>query len=289
MAVVISDEDLATYHQQGYLVVSSVLSESELDVIRAELRYVVDDAAGITENDDTYDLGPGHTAVEPKVRRIKEPHRVMPSVADLVRHPLLLQLLTRLLGPGVRFQTSKLNMKSAGDGSAVEWHQDWAFYPHTNDDLLAVGVMLDDVDESNGPLCVLPGSHRGVIHDHHANGRFCGAIDPGSVPIDFSAAVPLMGTAGSMTFHHVRAVHGSAPNRSARSRNFLLFQYAAVDAFPLVHPVDDIAMFDELIVAGEATIEPRVTVVPVRMPLPPALLQGSIYENQLAMTSRFFE
>ena len=289
MAVIISDEDLADYHELGFLVVSGVLSEWELDVIRAELRQVVDYTAGITENDDTYDLEPGHTAAEPKVRRIKEPHRVMSSVADLVRHPVLLELLTRLLGPGVRFQTSKLNMKSAGDGSAVEWHQDWAFYPHTNDDLLAVGVMLDDVDESNGPLCVLPGSHRGMIHDHHVDGRFCGAINPGNDLIDFSAAVPLMGSAGSMTFHHVRAVHGSAPNRSARSRNLLLFQYAAVDAFPLVQPVDDLAEFDELIVVGEPTIEPRVTAVPVRMPLPPALLQGSIYETQRAMTSRFFE
>ena len=69
-------------------------------------------------------------------------------------------------------------MKAAHDGSAVEWHQDWAFHPHTNDDLLTVGVMLDDVDETNGPLCVLPGSHRGEIHDHHANGYFSGAIDP---------------------------------------------------------------------------------------------------------------
>ena len=102
-------------------------------------------------------------------------------------------ILTQLIGPGVRFQTGKLNMKSAGDGSAVEWHQDWAFYPHTNDDLLAVGIMLDDVDETNGPLCVLPGSHRGVIHDHHANGVFCGAIDPIESQIDFSSAVELIG------------------------------------------------------------------------------------------------
>lgn len=289
MTIDISDRDVACYHDQGYLLVPSVLSESELGLIRAELQHLVDGSASVTENDDTYDLEPGHTAAAPKVRRIKEPHVVMPSVADLIRHPALVHVLTRLLGPAVRFQTSKLNMKSAGDGSAVEWHQDWAFYPHTNDDLLAVGVMLDDVDESNGPLCVLPGSHRGVILDHHVNGRFCGAIDPRQNPIDFAAAVPLMGAAGSMTFHHVRAVHGSAPNRSVRSRNLLLFQFAAVDAFPLVHPVDDIAAFDELIVAGAATIEPRVTAVPVRMPFPPASQQGSIYENQRAMTSRFFE
>jgi len=286
--VAITPDDVASYEEQGYLVVPNVLSESELDVVRGELAELVDKASGVTENDAVYDLEDSHTQAAPKVRRIKEPHAVMPSVAALVRHRGMIEILTRLIGPGVRFQTSKLNMKSAGDGAAVEWHQDWAFYPHTNDDLVAVGIMLDDVDRNNGPLCVLPGSHRGAIHDHHANGYFCGAIDPIESPIDFSSAVELTGSAGSMTFHHVRAVHGSAPNRSTRSRNLLLFQFAAVDAFPLVHPVDDLARFDELIVAGEATIEPRVTAVPVRMPLPPAPNQGSIYENQRTMANRFF-
>ena len=288
MPVAITPDDVASYEEQGYLVVPNVLSESELDVVRGELAELVDKASGVTENDAVYDLEDSHTQAAPKVRRIKEPHAVMPSVAALVRHRGMIEILTRLIGPGVRFQTSKLNMKSAGDGAAVEWHQDWAFYPHTNDDLVAVGIMLDDVDRNNGPLCVLPGSHRGAIHDHHANGYFCGAIDPIESPIDFSSAVELTGSAGSMTFHHVRAVHGSAPNRSTRSRNLLLFQFAAVDAFPLVHPVDDLARFDELIVAGEATIEPRVTAVPVRMPLPPAPNQGSIYENQRTMANRFF-
>ena len=48
------------------------------------------------------------------------------------------------MGQPVRFDTGKLNMKSAGYGAPIEWHQDWAFYPHTNDDLAAVGIMIDD-------------------------------------------------------------------------------------------------------------------------------------------------
>lgn len=280
--------DVEAYRQHGYIVVPDVLTAAELDAIRHELAELVDKASELTENDDVYDLEDEHSPGAPRVRRIKQPHSVMASVSDLVHHPRMLEILSRLIGPGIRFQTSKLNMKSAGGGAAVEWHQDWAFYPHTNDDLVAVGVLLDDVDEANGPLCVLPGSHRGAVHDHHANGFFCGAIDPVATPIDFGAAARLTGSAGSMTFHHVRAVHGSAPNRSDRSRNLLLFQFAAVDAFPLVETITDLARFDEMIVAGEPTIEPRVTPVPVRMPLPPAPNQGSIYENQRAMANRFF-
>ena len=68
-------------------------------------------------------------------------------------------------------------MKSAEYGSPVEWHQDWAFYPHTNQDVLAVGILLDDMDPDNGPVLVLPGSHKGPVYDHHSFGAFCGAID----------------------------------------------------------------------------------------------------------------
>jgi len=87
--------------------------------------------------------------------------------------------------------------------------QDWAFYPQTNDDLAAVGIMLDDCEIENGPMMVMPGSHQGPVYDHHGpDGRFCGAIDPAQCDLDFSRAVPCLGKAGSVTVHHVRAVHG---------------------------------------------------------------------------------
>ena len=46
------------------------------------------------------------------------------------------------------------------------------------ENLLALGLMLEDVDESNGPLKVIPGSHRGPVLSHMMNGVFCGAVDP---------------------------------------------------------------------------------------------------------------
>lgn len=285
----IDEQQVSFYREQGYLVVENVLSGTELDALREERDRLVAAASSVTDSDQIYDLEETHTAELPRVRRIKEPHKVMSSVEAVMRHPSLVSILTRLLGDGVRFQTSKLNMKSAGFGAAVEWHQDWAFYPHTNDDLLAVGIMLDDVDDINGPLLAIPGSHRQDIIDHHADGYFCGAINPATSGVDFHSAVSMTGPAGSMTFHHARTIHGSALNRSDRSRNLLLFQYTAVDAWPLVEPVDDLAAYDSWIVAGEPTLTPRLANVPVRLPLPEAPNQGSIYENQKTFNSRFFE
>ena len=221
------------------------------------------------------------------MRRIKTPHLHHPEYARLVRHPKILAVLRDLWGPDIRFDTSKLNMKCAGFGAPVEWHQDWAFYPHTNQDLAAVGIMFDDMEMENGPLMIVPGSHRGPIHDHHVDGVFCGAMHPDEPEANYGAAIPLTGKAGSITVHHVRAIHGSAPNVSDKDRRLLLFQFRAADAWPLLGFKDGIEKFKELMVCGEHR-EPRLEHVPVRLPLPPAKLQGSLYENQKGMKSRYF-
>jgi len=284
----ITNNQLEQYKEQGFIVVPNVLSANELQTLRTELADVVAKSSQVTENDRVYDLEDTHTPDSPRVRRVKYPHTVMPSVKALIRKPELVEILKQLIGPGVRFQTAKLNMKSAGYGAPVEWHQDWAFYPHTNQDLLAVGVMIDDMDLNNGPMQVVPGSHKGPVYDHHSNGFFCGAIDPTKADCAFDSAVPLTGTAGSMTFHHVRAVHGSAPNTSDKSRNFLLFQFTAVDAWPLTEAITNIEKYDANIVAGEPTLSPRTEDVPIRLPLPPAPSAGSIYENQRTLENRYF-
>lgn len=275
------------YNEIGAIVVPDVLSAREVARLRDVTDAFVDRARRVTAHDEVYDLEDSHTPENPRVRRIKAPHLHDSAYGDLVRHPGIIAVLRDLWGPDIRFDTAKLNMKSAGFGAAVEWHQDWAFYPHTNDNLAAVGIMMDDMAEENGPLLIVPGSHRGPVFDHHANGRFCGAMDPERRDVDYGTAIPLNGEAGSITVHHVRAVHGSAPNVSKRDRRLLLHQYRAADAWPLLGFPAGIEAYDALMVSGSPR-EPRLADVPVRMPLPPATLQGSLYENQKGMRSRYF-
>mgnify|MGYP002625322547 FL=1 len=181
--------------------------------------------------------------------------------------------------------------QSAGYGAAVEWHQDWAFYPHTNDDILAVGVIIDDMSEENGPLMVFPGSHRGPVYDHHAGGVFAGAMSLSANGLNPKDAAKLTGPAGSISLHHVRAVHGSAPNVSPRQRRIVFYEITAADAFPLqgsMSRFEGLEEYDSRMLCGKPTIEPRVTAVPVRMPQPQPPTQGSIYEIQKAMAARNF-
>jgi ectoine hydroxylase-related dioxygenase (phytanoyl-CoA dioxygenase family) len=283
----ISDREVAFYRENGYVVVPGLLDGGTVSAMRQVIAELVEEARGVTGHTEIYDLEPSHSPQSPRVRRIKTPHLHHEIFRRVMRTPRLVEILKQLLGPGVRLHGSKLNMKAPHYGSPVEWHQDWAFYPHTNDDVLAVGVMLDDCGLENGPLMVMPGTHKGPVFDHHADGYFCGAMDP-ACDLDYTKAVPLVGPAGSMSFHHVRLVHGSAQNVSDRPRQLLLYEFAAADAFPLVRPVTDLAAFDANLVAGASVVTPRLVDVPVRMPLPPAPRQGSIYENQTSARSRYF-
>lgn len=285
--MMISEQQIEFYHENGYLVVSNVLSANELRALRLAAERMVDESRSVNGNTALYDLEDEHSSALPRVRRLKDPDRHDNDFARLRDHPKVMAILNALWGTGIRFDKSKLNMKSPDGGSAVEWHQDWAFYPHTNDDLAAVGFMIDDATLENGPMMVIPGSHRGPVFDHHVNGSFCGAIDVAQEGVDLSTAVPLIGTAGSVTVHHVRMVHGSAANRSDTQRRFLLHQYCAADAWP----VGETLSYEEYahnIVAGEPVLTPRMTAVPVRVPYPPAPDQGSIYENQRALGNRYF-
>ncbi len=286
----INAKDVEFYRENGYLLVENVLDPATLTRMRKVIADLVAKAAGVQTHNDIYDLEPTHTPENPRVRRIKTPHKVDPFFMDVVRQPGMTSILKALLGKDIRLHGSKLNVKAPKYGSPVEWHQDWAFYPHTNDDILAIGVMLDDVELENGPLLVMPGSHRiNKVWDHHLDGRLVGAMDPTKTPeLDYSKAVACVGKAGSCSFHHVRMVHGSAQNTSEKPRQLLLYECTAADAWPLVN-FKDLDEFNSRMVCGEPTLEPRTEKVPIRMPLPPALAQGSIYENQTALRNRFFD
>ena len=276
---VLADEQRRFYRDNGYLLLENQVPMATIERIRDDLAGFVEIAAAMTESDERIDLEESHSRENPRIRRIKLPRRQIPSCAELMRSEAILAPVRDLIGPDLRLHTSKLNMKSAGFGAAVEWHQDWAFYPHTNDDLLAVGVMLDDMTLDNGALMMLPGTHRGPIYDHHGVDGFSGAI--AAAQIDTAAAVPLTAPAGSISLHHVRLVHGSDINRSGRDRRLLLFEICAADAFPIMgglSKLPSLAEYDDRLLCGRGTLEPRLE--RVRMPLPAPSDIGSIYELQ---------
>ncbi len=281
----LAQSQMDTYHEKGWLVVNGVLNDDEVQALRDVTDHFVDQSRAYTAHTDVFDLEPGHTAAEPRLLRLKSPVKQHPVYDRTMRHERILDVVEDLIGAGVRTNGDKLNMKAPFYGSAIEWHQDWAFYPHTNDDLLAVGVCMDDTLLENGCMLCIPGSHRGPILDHHQEGHFVGAVTEDVPNVD--QAEPLEVYAGGISLHHVRTLHASASNRSAHPRCLLLFQMCALDAWPLMG-FGDWEAFNRNILRGEPTHTAHLTHVPVRMPLPPSLRTGSIYEQQTLLAKPRF-
>ncbi|MDP5220164.1 phytanoyl-CoA dioxygenase family protein [Ruegeria sp. 2205SS24-7] len=291
MPEILSSAQIASYKQNGYLVLERHLPDDIMENIRSEIARFEDEARGITESNDRLDLEDSHTKKTPRLRRIKLPHKISNMIRDLMYSDHILAPARDLIGPDLRLHTSKLNMKSAGYGAAVEWHQDYAFYPHTNDDILAIGVIIDDMESENGPLMVYPGSHRGPVYDHHVDGVFAGAFIPEEVGLDPKDAVELKGPAGSVSIHHGRIVHGSALNTSDQSRRILFYEMMAADAFPIMGSMtvwDGIEDYDTRMLCGEPTITPRLKDIPIRIPQPQPDVPISIYEIQKGLKKRSF-
>jgi ectoine hydroxylase-related dioxygenase (phytanoyl-CoA dioxygenase family) len=282
----LTQEQIEFYHTNGYLAVENVLSADTIADLQRVTDEFIEKSRAVTQHTDVFDLEPSHTPENPRLRRLKSPAAQHPVYRAVMCDPRILDRVEQLIGPNLRQNGNKLNMKSPSYGSPVEWHQDWAFYPHTNDDLLAVGVCMDDMTLENGCLMVIPGSHTGPLYDHHQKGVFVGAVTDENFRPENVVSLELK--AGGITIHHARTLHASALNRSGKARRLLLYQYCAADAFPL-SGVTDLKKFDADLVRGQSTIVPRMANVPARLPLPNGERQGSIYEIQTMLEKPRFE
>lgn len=291
MAFKLSKTQIEQYHEEGYVAVEGLVPAKKVAEMQRLTDEIIEKAKNVSKSDDKYDLDDIHTPDSPKVRRLKRPYDHWSLFDEIVRSDLILDPVEQLMGPDLRIWNGKINFKTPGRGYAVEWHQDWAFYPHTNDVGLAMGIYMDEATYDNGAMIVLPGSHKLDAFDHHSNGLFCGAMDPEKcTDLNFKDFKTVGGPAGTVTLHHVRLVHASAPNHTDKERRFFITGYFAADAWPLTDGLRDFN-FDEFVgyMARGEHREPRLDNVPVRMPVPTGARAGSIYVTQQYVANRYFE
>jgi ectoine hydroxylase-related dioxygenase (phytanoyl-CoA dioxygenase family) len=281
----LTDEQIASYHRDGYVALPRVLDAPQVKALREVTDSFVERSRALTRSDAVFDLDPRHAAATPVVRRIKNPADNDPLYRWVAFDSPIPDIVAQLIGASIRFHHSKLNMKGSLLGAAVEVHQDAAFYPHSNDDVLAVGLLLDDASAANGAMAVLPRSHRGPIHTHYdTQGRFVGCMRADDVArLDRRDAVLLELPAGSIHIHHYRLVHWSAPNTSTAERRLLINSYTAADAVSFMPDTTGSPLVGTLLRGTPPTVARRTA---GDMPLPPDFRQGytSIYELQTETT-----
>jgi phytanoyl-CoA hydroxylase len=223
-------EQVEHYRREGYLVVDRFLSAAELTSFCAEM-----DAVGAGQTLEKHDAT--RMEMEPQqppdgglVRRIYEPCAHYAPFRAFSESDKLLDCVERLLGPDLVLHYSKINMKPAGIGSPVEWHQDLSYYPLTNRDSISILFYLDAASIANGCLQVIPRQHQGPLLDHTEQGFFQGRV---TEKVDQAQAVPLEGAAGTVIFMHAMTPHASIANTTQEPRRTLILSYRAADAFPV--------------------------------------------------------
>ena len=255
------------YAEDGFLVVPGHVSGAWLARLRAVVAAKIEESRALRASDDQFDLAPDHTADKPNIRRLRKAVDQHSELWAFAQDASVVDLVADVVGPDVRFHSSKLNFKWSEGGDAVRWHQDIQAWPHTNLDVVTFGVYLEDTGPAQGPLTALPGTHRGRIFDQFDDdGRWTGAVMPRDVAtLDTSTAVELCGPAGTVVLLHCCVVHGSARNDSPRMRPLLLNVYAAADALPMT-PAPAPTTRTGLLVRGQEPAHVRMDPYPGRLP-----------------------
>lgn len=255
------------YFENGYLLVEKVLSDEWLDKLRRATDEKVDESRAISKSDAKWDLDDGHSAESPRLRRLSSPNDHHPSYWEYASKSVVPDIVADLVGPDVKFHHSKLNFKWAKGGDEVKWHQDIGFWPHTNYSPLTVGTYIYDCGADQGPLMVMPESHKGELYNqYNAKDEWIGCLNSADeAKLDVSKAVSLEGPAGSLTLHNCRMLHASKPNRSDLGRPLLLNVYSSADALPYTYnPLQ--SKYMECIVRGQrarwAHHDPRPCLMP---------------------------
>ena len=273
---VLTQEQKDAFWRDGCLVVPNAVSSDLLARLRAEIAGWVDESRAHTkpfgppcvDGRPRFDMGKEHSAENPALRRINNPSDISPAYLEAMRDSDMTDMVAELIGPDVKFHHCKINLKLMGAKTEVLYHQDFAYTPHTNDDIITALLFLDDVDETNGALTIVPGSHKGPMYSRFDGERFTGAVSDADEKALLAQSIPCYGPAGSVCLMHTKLAHGSAPNAGTKPRGLYICVYTAADAVPLArNPMP--STHEGEVIRGKPARFARITETRVELPQQP--------------------
>jgi phytanoyl-CoA hydroxylase len=228
------------YNEKGFLVVENVLTNHQIAALQTEFNDWVEDSRQHIEpwgktfdGRARFDIESDHSENHPSLRRVTSPTEISDVFKQAALQSRVAEIAGQLVGSsGTRFHHSKVNSKLPHTATQVKWHQDFPFTPHSNDDLVTCLLMVSEVTPENGPLQVIPGSHKGPLFSHWNDDQFTGAVRHEVELKHCQQPVSCYGSAGSACFMHSRLLHASSPNETELPRTLFISVYAAEDALP---------------------------------------------------------
>jgi non-heme Fe2+,alpha-ketoglutarate-dependent halogenase len=211
----LSEAQKTFYHENGYLIgLPPIYTREEMAQINADLPQLLSL------------LQPGESAKD-----IREWHETSLYLYDIMMNPKIHDLVESILGANFYCWASSFFIKEPYTKSTVGWHQDAYYWPMQPQHTVTVWLAYDDVDEENGAMKLIPGSHKAGLIKHQRRDKTDSilTLELESGTFNEQAAVQFKLKAGEVSLHDDRAVHGSPANPSARRRAGLTLRYSGTE------------------------------------------------------------
>lgn len=235
----ISQEQLELYEAQGYLFLDSFFEEEQVQYWKQELTSLWEHSRSADKPEVVREPG------SEEVRSIFAVHRDNYVFGQLAQHERLQSIVKQILGSEVYVHQSRINFKQGFTGKEFYWHSDFETW-HVEDGMprmraLSCSIALEDNNANNGPLMVVPGSHRkfvscvGEAPDEHYKSSLrrqeYGVPDQDSlkVLVEQGGIVAPTGKAGSILLFDCNTMHGSNSNITPYPRSNVFIVYNSVD------------------------------------------------------------
>jgi ectoine hydroxylase len=216
------------FQRDGYLFFPGLFSREEMSVLCAEVpKIFAEHRPEIVREKD---------GVTPRTSFAA--HTYNRVFAKLARHPRLIEPIEQVFGEKLYIHQFKINAKAAFDGDIWQWHQDYGTWKRDDEmpepRAMNIALFLEEVNEFNGPLLFIPGSHQlGVAeagHDTTTTSYPLWTIDSAAITklVERGGIVAPKGPSGSMLLFHSCLVHGSSSNMSPWDRTIVYLSLCAV-------------------------------------------------------------
>jgi ectoine hydroxylase-related dioxygenase (phytanoyl-CoA dioxygenase family) len=218
----LSRSEIEVYEREGYLAVGKVLTPAGLEAIREQCMTAwVKEKEAFREDKSWLE-----NTLLPNV------HHRSKAVREYYFNGPMVDVATQVVSPNIKAATSQLTFKLQGNTKPVQWHQDNGYGQLSPTNSISCLTALDDTDESNGCLWIIPGSHK-LGQMQHGQGKESSTGNfraEQTMDVDESKAIPIHMKAGECLFFHGWTLHKSEGNFAPRDRRILFFRYADADA-----------------------------------------------------------
>ena len=221
----LSERQLAEYERNGFLGIDALTTPREVDGLIAAYDRMFLAGAG-KEDGMAWDLTNADPQGEADLPQIIYPSKYEPIFTETRLYRTAHVIAEQILGPEVELWFDHAIYKPPHHGAETPWHQDEAYHdPKLEHDALDIWVPLQDVDESNGCMHFIPGSHRWPVLPHHSIGDDPRVAGLEADPFDVRDVVSCPLRAGGATVHTLRTMHYTPANHSDRPRRAYIMAF----------------------------------------------------------------